>query len=164
MTKISNGIILAITINAKASSVGEIMRINEVIDVIPKYMQKICFNYAPRRSKNEMNNTHIKVLIAIGKNPGVSLHELSNLVMIDPGALSRIIKKFNDANLIKQERSKTDRRVLSIFLEKSGNEIYLKNLEKIEMHITEIFSKFTEDEREDIISALKILRKYLKKF
>ncbi|MDM8535055.1 MarR family transcriptional regulator [Clostridiaceae bacterium HSG29] len=140
------------------------MEISELIDVIPKYMQKICFNYAPSRSKEEMNNTHIKILIAIGKNPGVSLHELSKLVMMDQGALSRIIKKFSIDNLIRQERSEKDRRVTCIFLEKTGNEIYLSSVKKIKEYIDNTFSKFTEDEREDIVSALETLGKYLDKF
>jgi len=140
------------------------MEISELIDVIPKYMQKICFNYAPSRSKEEMNNTHIKILIAIGKNPGVSLNEISKLVMVDQGALSRIIKKFSMDNLIRQERSEKDRRVTCIFLEKTGNEIYLNSIKKIREHIDNTFSKFTEDEREDIVSALETLGKYLDKF
>ncbi len=140
------------------------MEISELIDVIPKYMQKICFNYAPSRSKDEMNNTNIKVLIAIGKNPGISLHELSKLVMVDQGALSRIIKKFSTNNIIRQERSEKDRRVTYIFLEKTGNEIYLNSIQKIKEHIDNTFSKFSKDEKEDIFSALETLRKYLEKF
>jgi len=140
------------------------MEISELIEVIPKYMQKICFNYAPSRSKEEMNNTHIKILIAIGKNPGVSLSELSKLVMVDQGALSRIIKKFSVDNLIKQERSEKDRRVTCLFLEETGNNIYLNNIKKINDHIDNTFSKFADDEKEDIVYALKTLEKYLDKF
>jgi len=135
----------------------------DLLDVIPMYMKKICLSYAPHRNKGNLNQTQIKVLIAVGKKPGISMKELSEMIMIDQGALSRIIKKLSDRKIIKKEISETDRRMSYLYVDSEGLPILADNMEKFEEHINAIFSNFTSEENEEFIGALKILKKYLER-
>ncbi len=135
----------------------------ELLDVIPMFLKKICLSYAPQRNKGNLNQTQIKVLMAIGKKPGISMKDLSELIMIDQGALSRIVKKLNDRNIIKRETSEIDRRMSYLYVDFEGLPILADNMEKFKKHIEDIFSDFTEKENEEFVNALRVLQKYMER-
>ncbi|BEP28847.1 MarR family winged helix-turn-helix transcriptional regulator [Helicovermis profundi] len=136
------------------------MNIGNLIDVIPFYMNRICMTYAPHRNKGNLNQTQIKVLIAVGKNEGVSIIRLSEMLMIDSGALSRIIKKLCEKKMIKRVISEKDRRVSYLFIENEGKAVFEENINKIHKHIEKLFSVFNDEEKKEIYGALEILNKY----
>lgn len=136
------------------------MEIGDIVKIIPLYMKKICMEYAPHRSKENLNNTQIKVLMALGSHEGISLKILSEMISIDQGALSRIINVLFEKRIIKRETSKIDRRVVLIYLDNEGVDIYKENLQKLNEHINKMFSKLSNKENDEIIHALEILKKY----
>ena len=137
------------------------MTIGKLVRIIPRYMQKICMDYMPQRNKGDLNRTHIRVLVAIGYSPGISIKKLAELIMIDLGALSRIIKEFDDNGFIIKKVDEADRRVSVLHLSKDGTKIFIENMNKYENYIEDLFVDFSEEEKEEFIGALNILYKYI---
>tara|TARA_R110000822_G_scaffold18677_3_gene61546 strand:- start:1636 stop:1962 length:327 start_codon:yes stop_codon:yes gene_type:complete len=70
--------------------------------------------------------TEVRVMYEIYSNPEITARLIKNIVNVDEGYLSRLIKKLVRQNIIEKEKSKTDNRISILKLSKKGEIIFLK--------------------------------------
>ncbi len=119
------------------------------------------------RATSRMGNAFSKALKPFGLNlsewrvcasllyvPGQTLSELSVHASSDISALSRIIDRLEDQELVRRERSETDGRSIRVVLTGKGEELALRIVPVAKRHESVVLSGFTA-------SDIKVLRSML---
>lgn len=63
------------------------------------------------------------VMLVLWENNTISLKELGNILYLDSGTLTPLLKRLEGMELIKRERSKEDERILCISITEKGQEM-----------------------------------------
>jgi DNA-binding MarR family transcriptional regulator len=119
------------------------------------------------RATSRMGNAFAKALKPFGLNlsewrvcasllyvPGQTLSELSVHASSDISALSRIIDRLEDQQLVRRERSETDGRSIRVVLTEKGEELALRIVPVAKRHESVVVSGFTPND-------IKVLRSML---
>lgn len=105
------------------------------------------------KAEADLNISQWRVLAAVADKPGRTAAEVTHITPMDKTIVSRAVSSLIEANLIKKEPSKTDKRRQSLQTTLTGQNIY----EKIALRLnhTMITTLLTEDEHKDIIRMVK---------
>jgi len=76
------------------------------------------------------------VLSTLGRDDGLSLTEIGNRVFLDKPAITGLIDRLEQDQLVERRRSSTDRRVINIFLTPKGRGL-LTRMEEISTQVDE---------------------------
>ncbi len=76
------------------------------------------------------------VLSTLGRDDGLSLTEIGNRVFLDKPAITGLIDRLEQDQLVERRRSSTDRRVINIFLTPKGRSL-LTRMEEISTQVDE---------------------------
>lgn len=105
--------------------------------------------------------TEVRVMYEIYSNPEITARLIKNIVNVDEGYLSRLIKKLVRQNIIEKEKSKTDNRISILKLSKKGEIIFLKLNKNSSKSVKKLISHLTSEEQNKLIKNLQEIHKLL---
>ncbi|PKM52580.1 MAG: MarR family transcriptional regulator [Firmicutes bacterium HGW-Firmicutes-7] len=88
------------------------------------------------------------LLFALVKKDGLSQKELACKLNIKPATMTIMLKRMENAKLIKRIQDKEDQRIVSVYLTEKGRDVQKKVLEVIEEIHHECFHNFSNEEEE----------------
>lgn len=108
-----------------------------VIDDVLKLENQLCFSiYAASRAITKIYRPFLDhlgitypqylVMLVLWERNAISLKELGNILYLDSGTLTPLLKRLEGMGLIKRERSREDERVLCISITDKGQEMKQK--------------------------------------
>jgi len=129
-------------------------------DVLKKIFS--CIDSGDRQLLNQFDLTVPRycALKHIHENPGISLTDLSALMLNDKSNTTRLIRNIQEGGLVVRRRSESDRRVFCLYLSESGEQRFQRASEIHEMYIRERFSA-VDIEIDALVNDLLILNRKL---
>jgi DNA-binding MarR family transcriptional regulator/GNAT superfamily N-acetyltransferase len=104
-----------------------------------------------------------RILLEIDIASQCTASDLTKLLRIDPGYLSRILSKFTQDMLVIKSQSSTDGRVQVLSLTDKGRHIIHKLYNDSTIQASKILEKLTDEEQQNIISHMVAMRSILDK-
>jgi DNA-binding MarR family transcriptional regulator len=101
-------------------------------------------------------------LVHIGDRPGLSLSELSNLMLCDKSNATRIIRGLETEGLAYRLPHETDGRSIRLYLSQSGQAVRDKAIEAHNSYNRLRFDKAEPAEREELVEGLLVLKRRLR--
>ena len=98
------------------------------------------------------------ILLILKKEGTIKSAQLAHFISVKPSAITIFVDKLVEMNLVKRETSKTDRRVINLSLNESGEEMLREILAKHNALLTKKF-EFTQEELEDLSRKLDVIEK-----
>ncbi|WP_425326056.1 MarR family transcriptional regulator [Neobacillus mesonae] len=95
---------------------------------------------------NDLTNDQHYILQYIHQAGSCTSTELAEVFEVNKSAITAIINRMADRNLIDRTRDENDRRVVYLTLTKEGIELYQKAQEKIRLLVESIITQFEEPE------------------
>jgi DNA-binding MarR family transcriptional regulator len=74
-------------------------------------------------SQFELSPSRYYALVHLGNNPGMSLSELSELMLCDKSNATRIVRGLENEGLARRRPHETDRRAIRLFLSEDGDKL-----------------------------------------
>ncbi len=113
--------------------------------------------------KDPYSIVEARILYEIRTNPGCSAGYLVQLLKLDKGYISRIIKKFIKGGLVVREVSQEDARVSMHYLTDRGTEEADRIIAETNREIEEMLTECSEENCEEICNAMEVIMKYFSK-
>lgn len=99
----------------------------------------------------------IKVLKYLNDNPDVKMSDLSKYMMITKSAISQMISRLENLGYVERVNSKTDRKIVNIFLTKKGKKTYKKILNNAINRLNFLFCDLTIEEKNIFNKILNVI-------
>lgn len=100
-----------------------------------------------------------RVLVMLREHDGMPQNELTRKLGVQPGTVSEVLGRMEEAGLIVREVSKTDRRTTDVYLTEKGNACAEEAAAQRETQHKELFQSLSEEEKKTLYSLLdKIVR------
>lgn len=134
-----------------------------IMNQMPNVIHRRALSSAFESSKINLPPQHIFILKFLFLNDKIGISELRKKLNIAKAQMSIILKKLEEANLIKKEIDEKDKRKIWIKLTPKGKtEIEILN-EKIKKNMKKMLSKLDEKELEKIIKSFEYILKTFSK-
>lgn len=104
-----------------------------------------------------------RILIILNEVGNITQRELTEKLGIQPGSVSEVLAKLENAGHITRIVSKRDRRTADIILTESGKQLALKATEQRKLRHEEMFSCLSEEEKSLLLSLLETVKEDWKK-
>jgi DNA-binding MarR family transcriptional regulator len=85
----------------------------------------------------DFGRAHHRVLHFVGRNPGMTVAQLLDILQITKQSLSRVLKELIEKDLIYQKEGEIDRRQRLLYLTENGNQLWRKLVEPQKRRFTE---------------------------
>lgn len=105
----------------------------------------------------------VRILFELYTHQSLTASEIINLVQMDKGYVSRILKQFEAKKLIKKKASTNDGRAFHVSLTKSGNSAFEKLNQASTKQITGILEKLSPAEISKLTGSMTAIKKLLAK-
>lgn len=102
-------------------------------------------------SRNKLSRLQGRALLQIFIQENVRLSDLSDIMGMNPGNLSRVCQSLEDASLLQRERSLEDRRVWTITLTEKGHKVISGIVGGIEGSFKKFLQDHTTEELDQLI-------------
>jgi len=96
-------------------------------------------------------------LVEIGRSNGLSLNELSELLILDKSTMSRTVDNLVNTGLVEREVDKTDRRYTKITLTPRGAEMVELINSNMEKYFERVLNSIPEEKRGQVMDVLPYL-------
>ncbi len=110
---------------------------------------------------SEYSLTEIRILYEISESKIITAQKITEILNLDKGYLSRILKRFLKENLIVKVASAEDKRAFNIKLTDSGNELLSVLNAKSENKIEGKIEKLNNSEKEILVDSMNTVRNLL---
>ncbi len=110
---------------------------------------------------SEYSLTEIRILYEISESKIITAQKITEILNLDKGYLSRILKRFLKENLIEKVTSTEDKRAFNIKLTNSGNELLSILNDKSENKIEGKIEKLNSSEKEILVDSMNTVRNLL---
>lgn len=120
--------------------------------------REIIKQYKPFLDKIDLTYTQYITMMVLWEKKQLSAKELGNILFLDSGTLTPLLKKLESKGLLTRERSKEDERNLTVTVTDVGEELKEQALE-----VPEQMAECSNLEPEEAAVLYKILYKMLKK-
>ncbi|KAF2330520.1 bifunctional helix-turn-helix transcriptional regulator/GNAT family N-acetyltransferase [Flavobacterium ginsenosidimutans] len=110
---------------------------------------------------SEYSLTEIRILYEISESKIITAQKITEILNLDKGYLSRILKRFLKENLIVKVASAEDKRAFNIKLTDSGNELLSILNAKSENKIEGKIEKLNNSEKEILVDSMNTVRNLL---
>ncbi len=107
------------------------------------------------RSLYEGKASQKRILIILNEVKSITQRDLTARLGIQPGSVSEILSKLENAGLILRTISETDRRTADISLTDQGIKMAVEAAEQRSRRHVEMFSCLSEREREELLALLE---------
>jgi DNA-binding MarR family transcriptional regulator len=112
---------------------------------------------------DELTNDQHYILRYIYRSGGCTSTELADAFEVNKSAITAIINRMVDRELIKRTRDELDRRVVYLTLTDAGNQLFEKTEEKVLSLVESIITKFDEKEIQHFLKTYEKLAEILLK-
>jgi DNA-binding MarR family transcriptional regulator/GNAT superfamily N-acetyltransferase len=103
--------------------------------------------------------TEARVLYELGQRDETEVTVLRQSIRLDAGYLSRLLRRFEDAGLVRRDRSGSDARRQVIRLTNKGHDTFRVLDTKAVGHIRALLADLSDDEQIQLIEAMEMIRK-----
>lgn len=107
--------------------------------------------------------TETRIIYEISKTEKCSANQLSNILRIDTGYLSRILKKLEKEGVLERHSSEDDARINEISLTEKGHELFEQMNNDSNVQIASLIESLTDEECHEISKACDTIKKYFTK-
>jgi len=105
----------------------------------------------------------VRVMFEINANNKISANQISEILDMDKGYLSRMLVKFEKQGLIKRVSSKEDGRIQYIVLTEKGKKVYLEIDGLSTKQVSKILTQLSPKERKDLVNHFDQIKSILNK-
>ena len=105
--------------------------------------------------------TEARIIYEVSKTEHCTANQLSNVLKIDTGYLSRTIKKLEKEKILERHIRKQDARVNEIALTESGQQLFRRINEDSNNQISRLLSSLKDEECAEINHAMNVIKKHL---
>lgn len=95
---------------------------------------------------NDLTTDQLYILRYVFQRKNCTSSELADVFEVNKSAITAIINRMVDRDLIERSRDQNDRRVVYLTLTEEGDRIFKKTEEKIHCLVESIITKFNEEE------------------
>lgn len=110
---------------------------------------------------SEYSLTEIRILYEISESKTITAQKITEILNLDKGYLSRILKRFLKENLIERVASEEDKRAFNIKLSNTGKELLAVLNTKSENKIEGKIEKLNNSEKEILVDSMNTVRNLL---
>ena len=110
-----------------------------------------------------VNTLQCFLVVEIGRQPGINVKELSEIMNMDKSGISRSVDELVQKGFVSREPSKTDRRSVVLRLTADGKKRFNKIEKDMDDKFRVVFEKIDEDKQEMVLEALKIYNEACRK-
>lgn len=96
------------------------------------------------------------LIVEIGRKPGISVKELSDILHVDKSGVSRSVEELVQTGFVERKTSKEDRRFVTLSLLPKGQERFEKIEHDMYLKFKDVFEEIPKDKHEQVIEALKL--------
>lgn len=107
--------------------------------------------------------TEARIIYEISKTEKCSANQLSNILRIDTGYLSRTLKKLEKEGVLERHSSEDDARINEISLTEKGHELFEQMNNDSNVQIASLIESLTDEECHEISKACDTIKKYFTK-
>lgn len=126
----------------------------KVAKILPRILREVTSRQASIFLQGDISFPHIVILEFLKETGSGKMSDLAKILHLTTSAVTAIVDKMVDLNLVKRERSSKDRRVVRISLLKKGEEITRRVGEERKSVANDIFSVLTEQEKCEYLRLL----------
>ncbi|MBY8992811.1 MAG: MarR family transcriptional regulator, partial [Candidatus Lokiarchaeota archaeon] len=112
--------------------------------------------------KSHYSLTEVRIMFEINRLSPITASELVKLLNLDPAYLSRILSGFEENNLIRKEKLRTDKRKQHLSLTLKGKELISKLQEKANEQIEKIIANINHEDQNRLVNAMLTIERILK--
>lgn len=98
------------------------------------------------------------VIATLGNTAGMTMHQLAEKTLVTKGTLTGIVDRLEKKGLVRREVPPEDRRCFMIVLTDEGERIFEEVFPAHIAYLKQRFSRLSEQESQEILSALQRLR------
>ena len=102
-----------------------------------------------------------RILMTLHTLGHMTQKELQDRLEVSSGALSEILQKMEDSNLIERSKSADDKRQVDLMLSPHGNTVALEVKQNYHQSLTRIFECFDDAQRDQLEELLGVLTQHL---
>lgn len=106
--------------------------------------------------------TEARILFEISNTYECTANILIEKLNIDPGHMSRILKRFESDGLLSREKSSIDGRTYLLYLTAKGKETFSNLVERSNSQIHKLIDHLREEEQKNLVDAMKYIEETLK--
>lgn len=107
--------------------------------------------------------TEARIIYEISKTEKCSANQLSNILRIDTGYLSRTLKKLETEGILERHSKEDDARINEISLTEKGHGLFERMNEDSNIQIASLIEPLTDDECREISKACDTIKRYFTK-
>ncbi|CAL2080705.1 MarR family winged helix-turn-helix transcriptional regulator [Tenacibaculum sp. 190524A02b] len=107
--------------------------------------------------------SEVRVMYEIYHTPNITARKIKEIIQVDEGYLSRLIKKLVNQNLIIKTKSKKDNRVSSLKLSENGVKVFLELNDRSSRAMENVVKHLNENEQNELILMLEKIKNLLGK-
>ncbi|MBO4456256.1 MAG: MarR family transcriptional regulator [Lachnospiraceae bacterium] len=96
------------------------------------------------------------LVVEIGRNPGICVKELANVLKLDKSAVSRAVEELVQKGFVVREPSKADRRCVVLTLTQEGEARFNKIENDMYEKFKKVFARIPKDKQGQVLEALQI--------
>jgi DNA-binding MarR family transcriptional regulator/GNAT superfamily N-acetyltransferase len=105
--------------------------------------------------------TEVRVLFELARGGATFAGEIVNMLRLDPGYLSRILKGFETQGLIERRRSETDGRASIVRLTRQGRAVFDPLDQRASEQVAEMLAPLRPVERARLLDSMAVIRRTL---
>lgn len=106
----------------------------------------------------EITLAQCHALVEIGRAKSISLTSLSDLVNLENSTMSRTVNNLVTSGLAERDIDSQDRRYVTICLTETGQNLFEKIEDSMELYYKKIYDEIPEEKRGQLFESLKILQ------
>jgi DNA-binding MarR family transcriptional regulator/GNAT superfamily N-acetyltransferase len=107
---------------------------------------------------SEFSLTELRVLYELAHRPGITAKELASELGLDPGYLSRMIKKFNERGFIGKQANEEDQRAVALSLTAVGRAAFEPMDRASGEEVKKMLARMTDAEQRKLVAAMGTIR------
>ena len=111
----------------------------------------------------KLQKNQIKIIAVLFINRSLCPGEISMMLDIQKGSLTRMLRSLQALDLIRREDDRHDDRVYHLSLSSRGERFFIEHQQNCDRKFNELFSALDNQDRNELGSALSILHKYFEK-
>lgn len=105
--------------------------------------------------------TEVRILYEISESENITAQKITDILNLDKGYVSRILKRFLKENIIEKVASQEDKRAFNIELCNSGKELLISLHSKVDKKIEDQIEKLNFFEKENLVNSMVTVKNLL---
>src|SRR3990172_5882015 len=130
---------------------------DQVLEVIPLVMRVIRKEFRSQRDP-ELTLPEFRSLAFVNRSAGCSLNEVAEHIGLEPPTASKLVENLVQRGLVNREEDRNDRRRVQLSISPKGKKSMDAAYEHTREFLTERLGHLAENEREEVLRAIEILR------